>query len=178
MVLTVRFQTAPTLKSQKCVLYASRTFSLSDVGTEEQNFDIDPLRENGLGFQTLSHFQAAVDCDSPGLSHQPEKKLLTVREAANLRYEIQQKEKAKMRLKMKQDAERYGRRNPVLIATQGKEMLAESSRCLKSVSAGDSSPCDTVGGMKCQLHRQREKAAQKRALGLLEQASQLSRLVC
>jgi len=183
MVLTVRFQTAPTLKSQKCVLYASRTFSLSDVDTEEQNptnllgRNMEPLREDGVG-KISSHFRAAADCGSPGLSCRPEKRILTVRQAANQRYEIQKQEKARMKLKMKQDKEKYGRPEPVLVAPQGKEKLAESSRCRKRVSAGDASACETVGDMKCQLYREREKEAQKRALRLLEQSPHFLQHVC
>ncbi len=45
--------------------------------------------------QTPSHFRAAVNCASPGLTCQPEKRILTVRQAANQRYEVQKQEKAR-----------------------------------------------------------------------------------
>jgi len=104
--------------------------------------------------------------------------MLTVCQAANQWYKIQKQEKARMKLKMKQDKEKYGRPKPVLIAPQGKEKLAESSRCRKRMSAEDFCACETVGDMKCQLYREREKEAQKRALRLLEQGPQFLQHVC
>jgi len=184
MDLSLQFQEAPTWMDQKSLLYASRTFSLSDVETEEQNptnllrKNIESLREDGVG-KISCHFRAATDCGSRGLSCRPEKRMLTVRQAANQRYEIQKQEKARMKMKMKQDKEKYGRPEPVLIAPQGKEKLAQSSRCRKRVSAGDfSASCETVGDMKCQLYREREKEAQKRALRLLEQVAHFMQHVC
>jgi len=101
MALTVRFQAAPTLMSHKSLLYASRTFSLSDVETEEHNQtnllrkNVESLCNDGLGDQRSSHFRAAADCGSLGLSCRPEKRMLTIRQAANQRYEIEKQAKAR-----------------------------------------------------------------------------------
>jgi len=73
--------------------------------------------------QTSSHFQSAADCVSLGPSCQPEKRILTVRQAANQRYEIQKQERARMKLKMKTRQGKYGRPEPVLIASREERSL-------------------------------------------------------
>lgn len=136
------------------------------------NNDIDNARERGATFRALTLLDATAGLEVSQVARDNSepipKPMLTTRQAAAMKYEERQKVKAQIKAKLKNDKETYGKPTPTLVAKQGKETLAVSSRKPKTKTAGDVRDPETVAGMKCQMDIEREKRAQKKALNLLD----------
>jgi hypothetical protein len=96
---------------------------------------------------------------------------MTARRAAQISYEVRRKEKDEIKAKFRRDLEAYGRRVPKVAVPVRTEALAETTRKKKPTSEDDVRDPETVSGMKCQLHWDREKEARAKALQLLNDRS-------
>jgi hypothetical protein len=96
---------------------------------------------------------------------------MTARRAAQLSYEVRKKEKDEVKAKLRRDRETYGRKPPKVAVPVRGEALAETTRKKKAATDDDVRDPETVSGMKCQLHWDREKEARAKALQLLNDGS-------
>lgn len=131
--------------------------------------EIDIYRETGAERRALSLLDEAIGGVAPyPQSLERVSGCLTTRQAVILEHQRRCHEKAVVDGQMKADREVYAKRLPTLVAKKRKELLAESSRPPKPKTPEDVKDPETIAGMKCQLDIDREKAAQARALSLLE----------
>jgi hypothetical protein len=148
-----------------------------DNDVSNMKSDVDKYRQRGANMKALGllNVVAAGEKYKP-LTERPAPRLatgggLTARQAANLQYEKRKKEKMEVKAK-KKEVEQFTRRAPKLVVPVRKEKLAESTR-KKKVTQDDTKNPETVCGMKCQLHWDREKEAQAKALRLLNEGFML-----
>jgi hypothetical protein len=135
----------------------------SNNGTIIERKEIDMHRERGATMRALSLMDETSAGHDKAAQRPKPVSSLTARQAANINYEIRQKEKAEVRARYKEAKEMYGKRVPILVAKKP-EKKAETTRKMKPKTAAD---FETVAEMKCQAHLDREKEAQNKALKLL-----------
>jgi hypothetical protein len=95
---------------------------------------------------------------------------LTARQAATKRDEMQKKIETESKIRHKEEREKM-KPTPKLAIAKPKERLATSTRKVKQSPEDDSAAVfeeETVDDMKCQLDREREQEAEKKALRLLQ----------
>jgi hypothetical protein len=99
---------------------------------------------------------------------------LTVRKAAILKYEQQQKERSalKTKTKLQGEIETFVKRGaPVLVAPSRRTILAETTRKVQKVVSEEDEGIDRIADYKCQLDLDREKEAMNKALRMLNGGS-------
>ena len=144
--------------------------------------DLDVIRQRGANLRALSllhvtaageRYQILPDEGRGNSATGPVLKVndggLSARRAAIVAYELRKQEKARVKAQLQQDLNTYGRPVPKLVVAVRKETLAESTRKKKPPTPDDVKDPETVSGMKCRLHWDREKEAQSKALKLLNE---------
>jgi hypothetical protein len=124
--------------------------------------DKDVYRQRGAKLHALALLNETVAGAKEIPKVDPGK--LTAKQAAIMRYEKEQEEKAMLKAKYRREKELY-RPEPRLVAR--KELLAETTRKRTMTEEDAIDPDDTVASMKCQIDIEREIWAQKQALKLM-----------
>ena len=132
----------------------------TQVGQLKSGMDV--YRERGAESRALSLLDQAVSGTVPQ-NFKPTGSLASLTAGQLERYE---KKLAELKAKEK---EPYRKRSASFAAYQCKEKLAESTRPRKPKTAEDVRDPETISGMKCKLHWDREKYAKSKALRLLNE---------
>jgi len=141
---------------------------------DELKSDIDVYRQRGANMRALNLLEetaaGAKHKKKPQTPSSPQATTAgsgsTARQAAQREYEAKKKMKEQIKARLKQDQITY--RPPPKLLVDLPEKLAETTRRPRAKTAEDVRDPETVAGMKCKLHWDLEKDAQKKALRLLK----------
>jgi hypothetical protein len=129
--------------------------------------EIDEVLKRGATILSVTSLDKTTNSDERArTAMQKPKSAITARQAAMKNYEEIQRKKAELRAKLQEDKEKH-KRQTLRNAHTRMENLAETTRKPRDKRPEDVRDPETVAGMKCQLDIDREMAAKKKALHLM-----------